>query len=300
MEQTEFYKTLLDNLYDGVYFVDRERRITYWNKGSERITGYQAGQVLGKSCSDNILNHCLENGTELCKGACPLLRTMGSGAPQDAEVYLHHADGHRIPVLVRVSPIYNEEGQVSGAVEIFSSNLRVFRARRRIHALEQAAFIDQLTGLANRRFIERKLKTALLEVGSESALHGLIFLDVDHFKRINDTFGHPEGDRVLSMVANNLSSNLRESDFPARWGGEEFLVLLPNSGQREVQMVAEKLRALVESSSLRIHETTLQVTISMGATLLRPGDTLETAIQRADELMYVSKTTGRNRVTFNE
>lgn len=299
MEQDDFYKTLLDNLYDGVYFVNRERRITYWNKGAERITGYKAEQVMGKSCGDNILNHCLDNGEELCKGACPLLRTMKFGAPQEAEIYLRHAHGHRIPVLVRVSPIY-ENGKVTGAVEIFSSNMHIFQARRRIHLLEKTAFVDQLTGLANRRFIEEKIKTALREAGSEHASHGLIFLDIDHFKRINDTFGHLAGDRALGMVANNLSSNLRESDFPARWGGEEFVVLVQNIESHAIRNVAEKLRLLIESSQLDIQGTALQITISAGATMLHPGDTLETAVQRADEQMYASKTAGRNRVTFKE
>lgn len=150
----EFFKSLLDNLYDGVYFVDRQRRITYWNRGAERITGYKAEQVVGKSCSDNILNHCTEDGCELCTTTCPLTQSMKTGKSGEVEVFLHHANGHRVPVSVRTSPIYDEAGKVIGAVEIFSNNAQVMHARRKINALEQKAFFDPLTQLGNRRYLE--------------------------------------------------------------------------------------------------------------------------------------------------
>ena len=115
MPNEDFYRKILDNLFDGVYFVDRDRVITYWNKGAEKITGYDAGQVMGRSCRDNILNHVTANGVQLCLTNCPLASTMEDGKQREAEVYLHHADGHRLPVTVRASPIYDEQGNIIGA-----------------------------------------------------------------------------------------------------------------------------------------------------------------------------------------
>jgi len=112
-----FYRKILDNLYDGVYFVDPERRITYWNKGAERISGFSAVQVKGKCCAENILVHVDDLGNELCKGDCPLAQTLKDGQTREADVYLHHADGHRIPVKIRVAPII-ENGKVAGATEV--------------------------------------------------------------------------------------------------------------------------------------------------------------------------------------
>ena len=296
----EFFKSLLDNLHDGVYFVDRERRITYWNSGAERITGYTAEQVVGKSCSDNILNHCNEVGCELCKTVCPLTFSMDTGQPQEVEVFLHHANGHRVPVLVRTSPMFDPTGQVIGAVEIFSNNVKVVRARRRINTLEQKVFFEPLTKLGNRRYFETQFPSALVQMKYEAIRQGLLFIDIDRFKDFNDTYGHNIGDQVLVMVAETLRSNLRDSDVVIRWGGEEFVILLRDNTPTETQAIAEKMRALIERSHLTTDTKLLRVTVSIGASMLHPEDTIESAIERADKLMYQSKTGGRNRVSFAE
>src|SRR5512142_1670458 len=122
-EEKDFYKDIIDNLYDGVYFVDRDRVITYWNKGAERITGYKAAQVIGRACRDNVLNHVTADGTELCDAECPLAACMWDGKVREADVFLHHADGHRVPVLGRAAPLRDEAGNITGAVETFSSDL---------------------------------------------------------------------------------------------------------------------------------------------------------------------------------
>ncbi len=100
-DDADLYREILDNLYDGVYFVDRERVVNYWNKGAERISGYSAEAMIGHSCSDHLLNHVDADGVSLCQDRCPLAACMSDGLPREAEVFLHHADGHRVPVLVR-------------------------------------------------------------------------------------------------------------------------------------------------------------------------------------------------------
>lgn len=296
-QEAKFYKSLLDNLYDGVYFVDLERNITYWNSGAEAITGYKASQVIGHSCKDNILNHCTENGVELCLAACPLVRSIKSGQHQEAEVYLHHADGHRVPVLVRTSPIHDEKGVIIGAVEIFSDNSRLFSARKRIRHLEETVALDPLTGIGNRRMADNKLKAALSQFQQQRLPFGILLFDIDLFKRVNDTFGHDVGDQVLRMVAKTLSLNLRASDIPIRWGGEEFLALIDDVDKDSLQAAAEKIRVLIERSHLSLEDgREARVTVSVGATLARYEDSLETLLQRADSLMYACKQAGRNCV----
>jgi diguanylate cyclase (GGDEF)-like protein len=176
----------------------------------------------------------------------------------------------------------------------------VVHARRKIDLLQQKVFFDPLTQSGNRRYFEAQFPSALLEIKGETVNHGLLFLDIDHFKQVNDTYGHNIGDQVLCMVAETLRSNLRSSDIIVRWGGEEFAVLLRHVTAAETQSIAEKLRALVERSHLPIGETPLRVTISIGATLLREDDSIESVIERADQLMYQSKSGGRNRVSFSE
>jgi diguanylate cyclase (GGDEF)-like protein/PAS domain S-box-containing protein len=294
----EFYKALLDNLYDGVYFVDTNRVITYWNKASERITGFTREQVIGRSCQDNVLNHCTEAGVELCKNGCPLTSTIANGKPQEADVYLHHADGHRVPVRVRASAIADEHGDIVGAVETFSNNTDLFKARHKIRNLEQTITIDPLTKIGNRRHGEIRLKSALMEYQETKNPFGLLFVDIDNFKQINDTYGHEMGDRVLYVVANTLRLNLRQTDAITRWGGEEFMILVDTSLPTALREIAEKLRNLIERSHLQLAEAEIGVTVSIGATLVYETDTAETIVARADRLMYQSKTAGKNRVTM--
>ncbi len=110
---------VLDCLFDGVYIVDRKRRILFWNKGAEKITGYSADEVAGRRCSDNILNHIDAGGNLLCRGACPLLKAIRTGQEVEEKVYPLHKDGRRFPTLTHIAPIRDEEGTIIAAIEIF-------------------------------------------------------------------------------------------------------------------------------------------------------------------------------------
>jgi diguanylate cyclase (GGDEF)-like protein/PAS domain S-box-containing protein len=298
-EDHSFYKDVLDSLYDGVYFVDRNRIITYWNKGAERLTGYSSDRVIGLSCRDNILNHVTVEGVELCSTQCPLAACMEDGITQNADVFLHHADGHRVPVFVRVAPMKNEKGEIIGAVETFSVDAGVKAVRQELHELRENIQMDKLTGVANRRYLEGKLHGVIAELAfNQKATIGLLFIDIDRFKAFNDTYGHNSGDKALSVVASTLLNTVRESGIVGRWGGEEFLAILYEMEDKaSLKMVAEKLRNLVEASRIDTGNGIHSVTISVGATLFQETDTPASVVQRADELMYQSKRKGRNRVS---
>jgi two-component system cell cycle response regulator len=120
MEMKIDYKDLVDNMCDGLYLVDRDIKISFWNNAAERITGFMAQEVIGSHCFDNILIHVDDKGHKLCQGGCPLATTMEDGGPREAEVYLHHKDGHRVPVSVRSTPWRNATGEVIGGIEIFT------------------------------------------------------------------------------------------------------------------------------------------------------------------------------------
>jgi diguanylate cyclase (GGDEF)-like protein/PAS domain S-box-containing protein len=294
----QFYKELLESLYDGVYFVDLERKITYWNKGAEHISGYSQEQVLGSYCHNNLLQHVTENGVELCHKDCPLKTTIEDGRQRESEIYLRHADGFRVPVLVRTSPIRDEKGEIIGAVEVFSNNQTIMKMKRRVSKLEQTVIYDPLTQIGNRKHIEVKINSALQEYKHMRFPFGLLFIDIDHFKSVNDTFGHITGDKVLRAVANTLRYNLRETDTCGRWGGEEFLALVFTLDREKLKAIAEKLRSLVEQTVITTETGRPKVTVSIGATLVRNEDTLESLVYRADKLMYKSKSSGRNCVSI--
>jgi PAS domain S-box-containing protein len=154
----DFYKRLLDNLHDGVYFVNQDREIVYWNGGAERITGYAGDDVIGSHCWDNILMHVDTQGNSLCQSKCPLAKVMSTGEEMKAEVYLSHKDGHRVPVLVRATPFINGKGKIVGAVEIFSDNTDKITALQLVEELQHKVFLDPLTDLANRRYVDMNMQ----------------------------------------------------------------------------------------------------------------------------------------------
>jgi diguanylate cyclase (GGDEF)-like protein/PAS domain S-box-containing protein len=294
----EFYKNLLDNLFDGVYFMNLDRSILYWNKGAERITGYSSSEVEGSRCQDNLLMHVNSDGTNLCRDLCPAVKTMKEGTAAEAEVFLHHKNGHRVPVSVRVSPIRDENGSVVGAVEVFRDNSEKLASLSLIDELQEKAFQDALTNLPNRRYLDKHLVAKLDELARYEWSFGLIFLDIDHFKAINDTYGHDVGDEALKMLAKTLVNCSRSFDTVARWGGEEFVVAVVNVDAAKLRQISERYRSMVESSTVTAGSTVFRMTISLGATLARKDDTLDTLLKRADGLMYQSKLAGRNCVTL--
>jgi len=295
----DFYKQLLDSLYDGVYFVDRERRITYWNKAAERLTGYRSDEVCGRRCQDNILVHTGRDGVGLCLNGCPITAALADGKTHENDAFLLHKDGYRRPVLVRAIPIRNPAGEITGAVELFSDNSAQTVSAHRIAELEAIAYLDPLTGLANRRFTEITLAAKLNEFDRYQAGFGLLMIDLDHFKQVNDLHGHDAGDQVLRVTSKTIAASLRSFDFPGRWGGEEFVAMIARATAPVLAQVAERCRALVEASRTSLSSKVLRPTISIGGTLVRSGDSPATIVRRADQLMYRSKHAGRNRVSLD-
>jgi len=291
---------VLDSLFDGVYFVDINRRITYWNAAAERISGYSKEAVIGSCCADNLLRHIDCNGRELCRDGCPLAATITDGKARESSVFLHHAQGHRVPVSVRTSPVRDDDGTIIGAVEIFCDNSNSLQILHEFERLKQDAYLDPLTSVGNRRYGEMTLEIRMFEMKTHDIPVGVLFLDIDHFKHVNDQHGHKTGDDVLAMVAKSISYSLRKMDVVARWGGEEFVVILPGASPVIIKSVAERIRVLIEYSFIHVGDDKLSVTVSIGATMSRMDDTGASIVNRADKHMYLSKSRGRNRATDDE
>ena len=296
----ELYRTLLDNLYDGVYFVSRDRTIVYWNEAAERMTGFTKSEILNRHCYDNFLMHVDDKGVNLCLAHCPLEKAILEGVMVEGEVYFHHKEGHRLPVLVRVTPIRDNDGKTVGAVEIFSDNSPRVQLAEKVQELEKMALLDPITRIGNRRYGDLSLTAKQNELERYDWPFGVLFMDIDYFKKVNDLYGHDVGDRILRIVATTMINGLRSSDVVSRWGGEEFIALVPQVDIEQLKNVAEKIRLLVEKSSISVEGKNIEVTISIGATLARKDDTAETLIKRADELMYRSKCEGRNRLSVED
>jgi len=162
--------------------------------------------------------------------------------------------------------------------------------------IEEQALNDPLTGLGNRNKFYLLAEYELERSFRYQDKLSLALMDVDHFKNINDTYGHTVGDHILKAVAAKISAVLRKSDISVRWGGEEFLFLMPSASLTESRDISERLRKSIEAGPF---EEVPTVTVSIGLTEYIKGDSLDTMIKRADEALYEAKDAGRNRVTTN-
>jgi diguanylate cyclase (GGDEF)-like protein/PAS domain S-box-containing protein len=287
---------IIDVISDGVYVLDLQRRIVFWNQAAQDISGYKAVEVMGSYCANNILSHVDGAGRALCHGACPVSQCLKDGKSTRASVFLHHKNGHRVPVRVEVYPI-REQDRIVGAFEVFRIDSQNCMSTEDYQTLQQKAYIDELTGAWNRYYLIDSIKKRLDQLHRFGWDFTVVFLDIDHFKEVNDNYGHLVGDRVLSMVCQTIRANSRSIDELSRYGGEELVLILPGVHlDWQVKVITEKLRSLVESSFLMDNGRRISVTVSIGATYALPADTVESLLHRADSNMYLAKQAGRNCV----
>ena len=291
---------ILDNIYGGVYYVDKNRKIKYWNKEAEEITGFSKEEVIEKHCYDNILKHIDDNGKKLCENGCPLHAAINDGKKREANVYLHHKEGQRVPVTIRIVPLKNEKNKIIGAVELFFKNKQVKSLEDKINDLRKENYKDELTDINNRKFLEEVLDEIISRDDIKKDNIAFCFLDIDDFKYINDTYGHLVGDKILSMVAKTLKNNVRHADKAFRWGGDEFaLILFDIENDEKLKKLLKRLQSLINGSFINHKQNELSVTMSFGAAKLKKDDTLKSLTKKADKNMYESKKMGKDAITIS-
>jgi diguanylate cyclase (GGDEF)-like protein/PAS domain S-box-containing protein len=285
-----FYRGILDQMSDGVYFVDRGRRILFWSEGARRLTGYSSEEVLGRRCQDEILRHVDYSGKGLCREGCPLAACIHDGKPRETRIFLHHKSGHRIPVLVRAQPLRAKDGSIIGAIEIFSDDSAQSEALRRTEEMRRMALLDHLTHLPNRRFLELSLQYAMNVFHTTGTPFGILLLDIDRFKEINDRFGHTAGDRALQEIARSLMASFRPTDVIGRWGGDEFVAVIMNASLDLLEELSRRCALMVAGTSIALQENaTVRPSISVGLALAQAGETSEELFHHADQMMYQQK-----------
>ena len=174
---------------------------------------------------------------------------------------------------------------------------------QRFSSIKNIAIYDTLTNLYNRRYFEERLEVEAQKSFFSDTSLSLVMVDIDHFKRVNDTFGHTEGDRVLCEIASLLKTSVRKNDTVARYGGEEFILILPEAGLEESSMISERIRRLVENTPFEVGQAQINLTVSLGISNFpsHQARTKEELIKMADLALYDAKRGGRNRVSiFNQ
>jgi diguanylate cyclase (GGDEF)-like protein/PAS domain S-box-containing protein len=307
-----YLASILEHAGDAILTVDGHDRITTWNRGASTLFGHEEAEALEQRVdllvSDDATSQLLT-----------LVHTARAGkAAHRHELTCERADGSRFDADVTVAPVRSASGDVASISLIArditkrkraeshlkEANASLERALDLLEAkkqelldlnaqLEVQATTDALTGLKNRVVFHNRLLEMLAVAARQCSPLSLLLIDIDHFKRINDTHGHLEGDRVLVAIAACLLGHTREQDVVTRYGGEEFAILLPNTSTCDAMVVAEKLRVGCRDTV----DVEPGLTISIGAASSRAGDSDVTLIGRADAALYASKRAGRDRVT---
>ena len=220
---------------------------------------------------------------------------MRSGQPACRMLQVQQKKGPWVEVELQTLPLKDQQGNVQGVAEIFRDASRSKRNAPQFRELKLAASRDALTGVANRGELEKHLRGLFEEyVPSESDSFSVIFLDIDHFKAINDNYGHSIGDRVLVAVARMMQSELYSGELVARYGGEEFVVLCPATDHDSAIRKAERLRTTLAEMNIG-EKPRVNVTASLGVSQVEAGDSPDDLIHRADTALYNAKEGGRNR-----
>jgi diguanylate cyclase (GGDEF)-like protein/PAS domain S-box-containing protein len=291
------YAALVDSATDGIITVDHNQVIRMINDSAKRMFGIDADEtVVGEHISRFIPEHAREHHTRWVDE----FRASGvESRPMDARAPLFglRSDGTEIEIEVSISKI-----RVGEKIEMMAVIRDISEHTKLIEQLKQAATHDSLTGIYNRRHGASLLNNEMHRSQRFGQALTVAMLDIDHFKNVNDTYGHACGDLVLNSFVATIAKTLRVSDTICRWGGEEFLVILPGASSVDALNWAERAREAVASiSTIGVGEQAIKVTASFGlASMNKEDKTLEEILKRADDALYRAKGSGRNRVMFDQ
>jgi diguanylate cyclase (GGDEF)-like protein/PAS domain S-box-containing protein len=290
-----FHSKLLESMHDAVIFVDDALRIVHWNRGAELLTGMSQASVRHKQWLPSLVNLRDERQKLISDVDDPVARGVQTADPTLRRFSLASRNGQRAEVDMHLIPVTGSRGAVHGALLLLRDASTQVSMEQRLKSLHEKATRDPLTQAANRAEFDRELEAAVHAHLPKNMACSLIVCDIDHFKRINDTFGHQAGDNVLVGFTQLLKSYCRPGDLVARYGGEEFVLLCPDCDNTTATHRADRIRVELERTPQPAINSQA-ITASFGVTELQQGDTPETFFRRADRALYQAKENGRNLV----
>ncbi|MGM0485370.1 MAG: diguanylate cyclase domain-containing protein [Planctomycetota bacterium] len=290
-----FQRRLLENMHDGVVFVDSDLKILLWNPAVEKLTGLAASSVLHQRWSCRLMELCDQHGRAVSDHDCPIAWAVRNHTDRIQRVTLGNRTGEDVSIDLHAVPVMGQDGVLQGITVLLRDASREITMERRIEKLHLKATHDPLTSVANRAEFDRVHAKLVNTHGQNGSSYSLLICDIDHFKHVNDTYGHQAGDDVLVSFASLLRRLASPDDFVARYGGEEFVMLCPNCDNDAIARRAEKIRRELEDLSQRCLDNR-KITASFGVTEIQAGDTPETMLRRADRALLQAKESGRNQV----
>jgi diguanylate cyclase (GGDEF)-like protein/PAS domain S-box-containing protein len=292
------YRTLFETVPQGVVYQDTSGRITSANPAALRILGLSLDQLQGRTSIDPHWRALREDGSNFPGEHHPAMVALRTGEPvRNVIMGVIRPNESYVWILVNAIPLHGKDGALE---QVYASFEDITQRVLLEQELKLQASTDFLTGAANRRSFMARLETEFRRTQrSPSISCAILAMDLDHFKQINDTFGHAAGDAVLRHLADLVRTSIRGADLLGRTGGEEFAVLFPDTPVAEAGQLAERLRRDLERSEITFEGRALRITVSVGVASMDPLDSgIAPVMSRADEALYHAKDGGRNRVVI--
>jgi diguanylate cyclase (GGDEF)-like protein/PAS domain S-box-containing protein len=292
-----FLNMIFNSIRDPFCIFDSELRVIRANEAYGAMKNRRVEDLIGRKCFE-----VLESRDRVCEG-CVVEKSLQSSDPCAKEKQIKLQDGVTGWVEIYTYPIVDEDGKVTHVIEYTRDITERKKAEeergRLIERLEHLSSTDSLTGLMNRRALTDRLRYEVERAKRYKSELSLILCDIDNFKAVNDTCGHDTGDRALQVISATLQTVLRETDIAGRYGGDEFMLILPATSAGGAENLADKLLSIVKNSDILLHEgKQIQLSMSIGVTALTTRDAeFELLIKRADDAMYAAKQCGKGRVS---
>lgn len=273
----------LDDINHNLYYSQSDKNgvIVDVSYALCKLTGYAREELIGKNHS--IFRH-KKTPDSLFK---ELWRTINAGHTWEGEIQNRRKDATSYWLHVRIIPIFDKNSKIKG----FKAFRDDITAKKQ---MEELAITDQLTQIHNRTYLDNMYEKEFQRAKRYHQIFSVIMIDIDNFKDVNDTYGHLIGDETLISMAKVLEENIRESDYLGRWGGEEFLIICPNTFLDQARIVGEKIHKAVGNFEF---EDIPKQTCSIGVSEFKVDDSRDTTILRADQAMYMAKNSGKNKVS---
>lgn len=274
------YKNLIENLYEGLLYVDSEGRVKYWSKGAEKITGYPSSEVFDKKFSEDLLCPIDVEGVKYIGDKNLFSITMATGNLHQYELLITHKDGHKIAISARIAPMYDSNDQIVGATQLFTDNKDKINSLIDNSEEYQKSFFDSVTKLPNHVSLEMSINAKLSEFRRYNRPFGILLIEVDEQEKLQHIYGDEFKINVLIKVSKLIVKDLRPFDIAGRWSDTEFSVILVNVRDDSVEMIGNRIRKVVEHAEFAIGQGSINLTVSIGGIIAAPHDTSKILIEK--------------------
>ncbi len=295
LQNAEAFRAALESLQAGVCMVDQDQRITFWNEGAERITGYLRQDVLGRKCGGILSVKFCEERVGLGECSSLLDAALRDGQTREVRAYLHHKSGFAVPISARAVPIRDARGRLIGAAESFVERPWSSMQRAAQSDLAVGSGLDAVTQLPDYSISESYLEERLKFAAEHSMPFGLLCIQLDNLDDLRATHGREAVQAILNVVAHTLRNALDPAEFVGRWGEDQFLAIVAGWSDSEVSTAAERLRKLAQSSEIVWWGDHVSVSVSVGGSTLRPGEPAMSLLGRTGRALQQAAAQGGNR-----